>query len=424
MDPIEPAEFFSLNADCFLVRGALRGALYNLSNGDVFSIDPVSVRVLDGCESHAPISRIAAGVPEATHAEIEGYLRQIVEAGMGAFTAAPAVEPKIPLARPCVTLDFMWFELREDCNLRCSHCYCMSREQTGAVERLSFEDWRRLLEEGAALGCRAMQFIGGEPLLYGPRLFELAQHAADLGYKSIGVFSNLTFLKEEWIEEIVRLGMNVSYSLYAKRPEIHDLVTGQRGSFEKTMANVSRLAARGVKARPCVTVMKQNQDYVEETMEFLRELGVERPGFDLVRPAGRGNDEELLPDKLSQKRSLGSRGGFMQTDREAFIRRVNGNSCWQGKLTVSSTGDVNPCIMQRDGVSGNVCSQSLSDIIAGGIRRYWDLSYDKIEVCRDCEYRYACHDCRPITFGPSGELTAKTIHCSYDPYHGRFVEQQ
>jgi len=62
------------------------------------------------------------------------------------------------------------------------------------------------------------------------------------------------------------------------------------------------------------------------------------------------------------------------------------------------------------------------EIIRGGIRQYWDLSYDKIEVCRDCEYRYACHDCRPLTYGPTGELTAKSLHCSYDPYRGKFVD--
>jgi len=62
------------------------------------------------------------------------------------------------------------------------------------------------------------------------------------------------------------------------------------------------------------------------------------------------------------------------------------------------------------------------EIIRGGIRQYWDLSYDKIEVCRDCEYRYACHDCRPLTYGLTGELTAKSLHCSYDPYRGKFVD--
>jgi radical SAM protein with 4Fe4S-binding SPASM domain len=422
MIPNEPGEYFSLNADCFLVKGALRGALYNLANGDVYSIDPVSIRVLEGCDRGEPVARVLDDVREAPADEILGYLRRIEEAGMGRFHGPAAVPAKVDLHSPCMRLDFMWFELREDCNLRCRHCYCMSAPKTGITERLAFEDWMRLLDEGADLGCRAMQFIGGEPFLYGPRLFDLAARAAALGYESIGVFSNLTFLKEEWIDRLLEFRMNVSYSLYSKRPEIHDLVTGKRGSFDRTMANVRRLRERGVTARPCVTVMKQNQDFVDETMEFLRELGVESPSFDLVRPAGRGGDEEILPDKFSGRRSFGNRGEFMQTDRTTFIRRANGNSCWQGKMAIGSTGDVHPCIMQRDGASGNVRSQSLKEIIAGGIRRYWDLSFDKIEVCRDCEYRYACHDCRPITYGPSGELTAKSIHCSYDPYRGVFTD--
>ena len=78
--------------------------------------------------------------------------------------------------------------------------------------------------------------------------------------------------------------------------------------------------------------------------------------------------------------------------------------------------------MQRDEPGGNVREQPLREIVRGGLRKYWELSLDDIEVCRDCEYRYACPDCRPITVGPTGRLTAKSAHCSYDPYRGEFVD--
>jgi len=412
--------YFSLKPDAFLVRGASRGALYDLASGEVYSIDPLAARVIEACERQCGIEETVAKVQEAPLHEILDFLRRVAEAGMGEFGEQPSPRPKIDLVDPCRKLDFIWFELREDCNLRCRHCYCMSQADTGAKNRLTHEEWRRLLLEGAQLECRAVQFIGGEPFLYGDRLFDLAGRARELGYSSVGVFSNLTFLKDEWIDRLVDLRMEVSCSLYSKRPEIHDLVTKKSGSFERLMRNVARLKERGIQPRFAVTVMKHNQDYVRETMEFVRELGMEAPGFDLVRPSGRGNDDELVPDKLSKTTAYKTRAEFMRTDRATFIRRCHGNSCWQGKIAISSTGDVNPCIMQRDHPCGNVCERSLREIVEGDLRRYWDLSFDKIEVCRDCEYRYACHDCRPITYGPTGELTAKSIHCSYDPYRGEW----
>jgi radical SAM protein with 4Fe4S-binding SPASM domain len=281
-----------------------------------------------------------------------------------------------------------------------------------------------LLEEGSESGCRSVQFIGGEPLLYGDKLFQLADRAAELGYTHIEIFSNLTFLKEDWLNRIVELNIKVACSLYSKRPEIHDLITTVPDSFAKTMENVRRLKERGVQPRFAITVMKQNQDYVEETLDYVEELGGPRSGFDLVRPSGRGNDKEIFPDKLSRKRAFRTRAEFITTDRDTFVRRYNGNGCWQGKLAISSTGKVHPCIMQRSGDSGNVREQSIKEIIAGPLRKYWGLSCDSIEVCRDCEYRYACRDCRPITIGTTGQLTAKSLHCSYDPYRGEWVDAE
>ncbi len=414
--------YFALQPDCFLVKGARRGALYDLASGDVYSIDPVAVKVVELCEARQAVAAIPGQVPEADPDEICAYLHQIAEAGLGGFSPCPRERGRIDLERRYDRLDYVWFELREDCNLRCCHCYCMSKARTGVTDRLTFAEWQRLLDESAALGCRAVQFIGGEPLLFGERLFQLADRAGDLGFESIELFSNLTFLKEEWITRMLDLQMKVSCSLFSKRPEVHDGITGFPGSLARTLRNVRRLRERGLNPRFAVTAMKHNQDYLEETMDFLREMGVKKPYFDLVRPSGRGNDDELVPDKLSKKERYRTRADFMQTDRETFLRRYNGNSCWQGKVAIGSTGDVFPCIMQRDESAGNVRRGSLREIIANGIRKFWDLSYDKIEVCQDCEYRYACHDCRPVTYGPTGELTAKSLHCSYDPYRGEFQD--
>lgn len=414
--------YFNINADCFLVRGAKRGALYNLATGDVYSIDPVAVRVVEGCEAHTSLDEIVSGITEAGEEKVHAFLKAMADEGIGSFAGRPERRAKIDLERAYTTLDFLWLELREDCNLRCLHCYCMSSPAVRDVERLTHDDWLQLLDEGRDAGCETVQFIGGEPLLYGDGLFDLAEHAVDVGYTTVELFSNLTFLKERWLERIVDLGIKVACSVYAKRPAVHDLITTVPGSFERTMRNVRRLKERGVQPRFALTVMKQNQDCLDETLAFLREMGNPTPGFDLVRPSGRGNDDEIVPDKLSKKAAYRTQAEFMQTDRETFIRRYNGNGCWQGKLAVSSTGFVHPCIMSREGDSGNVREQSLKEIIEGPLRKYWDLSYDRVEVCRDCEYRYACKDCRPVTVGSTGELTAKSIHCSYDPYAGEWVD--
>jgi radical SAM protein with 4Fe4S-binding SPASM domain len=418
--------YFDINRDVFLIKGAKRGALYNLSNGEIYSVDAAAVRIIEGCEAHRSIEDISSGTDEVDRLQIVGYLKRLAEAGLGTFVTKPSGEPKSNISRRYEHLDFTWFELREDCNLKCVHCYCMSAPDKPAPNRLTHAEWLGLIDDIRSLGCKALQFIGGEPFLYGDTIFELAEHAKEVGISHQEIFSNFTLLTDEWADRMADLGIVAATSIYSKRPEVHDLITTVPGSFERTMRGFDMLKERGIRVRVACTIMKHNQDTIDETSEFFREIGAQRRRrFDMVRPSGRGNDEEIYPDKLSRRRAYRKTGNFKAIGRETFIKRYNGNGCWQGKVAISSTGDVNPCIMQRDGTAENVRNKSLEEIIKSDIRRYWDISLDKIDICKDCEYRYACHDCRPVAIGQTGELKARSLHCSYDPYEGEWkdVEQ-
>ena len=415
--------FFDFNRDVFLIKGAKRGALYNLSNGEIFSIDPTSIKVVEGCETGKSIDEISTTIDEVSKDQITGYLLQIAEAGMGQFVEKSTAEPKINIEKRYEHLDFAWLELREDCNVRCLHCYCMSTPDNYKPNRLSHEEWLGLIDDIYALECRSIQFIGGEPLLYGEKIFELAEHAKKIGMKRMEIFSNFTLLTDEWADRMKELGMVAATSIYSKRPEVHDEITTKKGSFERTMRGVNMIRERDIKLRVACTIMKQNQDYTDETWEFLKEIDAPRHRtFDIVRPSGRGNDAEIIPDKYSKKQRYKTTAQFLVTDKNTFIKRYNGNSCWQGKIAISSEGYVNPCIMQRDGTAENVRNKPLKEIIKGDIHRFWDISMNKIDVCKDCEYRYACHDCRVVAAGEGGELTARSLHCSYDPYAGEWKD--
>jgi radical SAM protein with 4Fe4S-binding SPASM domain len=413
--------YFLLDKNCICVHGARRAALYDLNSGDVFSIDPVSKQIIKLLQAGKTIDDVSQSVREYDKDRIIEYLNRLEENKLGTFSdrfEKPA-EPEFS-SEPYRKLNFMWLELKQCCNLRCLHCYSESEaQQVKPGEELTFDDWQRLIGEAYDLGCRALQFIGGEPLLFGERVFDLAAYARELGYKMIELFSNLTLLTDSWLDLIEKYQMSVATSIYGARPEIHDLVTKQEGSFRRTMKAVEKLRARNIPVRYGLTVMKQNQDYVEETLEFLKTLGAKNPGFDVARPCGRANDDELVPNKYRWVRDNPS---FFQVNKEEFAKRYRGNECWQGKISVSSTGDVMPCIMQRAEPGGNVKEKPLQEIIDGGLQTYWSLSRDKIEVCKECEYRYVCKDCRPVSYGPTGQLVAKDPNCLYDPFTGEFVK--
>lgn len=53
------------------------------------------------------------------------------------------------------------------------------------------------------------------------------------------------------------------------------------------------------------------------------------------------------------------------------------------------------------------------------LRKYWHLTKDQIEVCKDCEYRYMCVDNRQPIKSYKGKWYFK-IECNYNPYIGKW----
>jgi radical SAM protein with 4Fe4S-binding SPASM domain len=412
-------KYFALMPDCRLVKGASRGAFYDLRSGDIYSIDPAAVRLIETCMAGRPVAEAIGHAPAQFRDQARPYLKKMQEAGLGDFRDTPAGGGKTDPLTAASILEFIWLELTEQCNLRCRHCYgtCGSSAETGRLEQ---PDWQRVISEARQLGCRALQFIGGEPLLWGERLFDLARAAKHQGYRHIELYSNLTLLHGGWIDRLSGLGMKVATTVYSHRPEIHDAITGVPGSWRRTIDAVRRLCEAGVQPRLGMVVMPENRDDVPTTLAFLRGLGDPDPRTDPVRPTGRGHYVGMSSWGASAPHPSRTMT-FPKVDRETFARNRCGNGCWQGKAAVSSRGDVLPCIMHRDGSAGSVKALPLAEIVRNGLDRYWQLSLDKVEGCRDCEYRYACPDCRPVALGTNGSLFAKPPHCAYDPYLGACV---
>ncbi len=67
---------------------------------------------------------------------------------------------------------------------------------------------------------------------------------------------------------------------------------------------------------------------------------------------------------------------------------------------------------------GNILDESLIKVSENiDFQKKWSINKDLVEVCKDCEYRYVCSDCRAYTKNPSNEYS-KPLKCFYDPYTG------
>ena len=95
------------------------------------------------------------------------------------------------------------------------------------------------------------------------------------------------------------------------------------------------------------------------------------------------------------------------------LRHFNG--CLNRKISVDENGQVRNCPgMGR--AFGHHQSVVLSNVVASAkFQRAWRAKKDNIKVCQDCQYRYACTDCRAFLEDPDTE-DSKPLKCGYDPY--------
>lgn len=244
-----------------------------------------------------------------------------------ALISAP-VEPQLPKG-----VDFLWLELTGKCNLQCIHCYAESGPQLRAVnETMAFEDWERVLLDAFSLGCREVQFIGGEPTIY-PHLVGLIAAAHSIGYSFIEVFTNGTNFSPRLKEALKEFNVSLAFSVYSLKQEIHEAVTLRPGSLNKTLDNIRWTVAADLPVRAGIIDVDINSHTVEDTRSFLKQLGINSVSVDRLRGIGRG--------------ALSKKSQASQTDELC-------GECWKGKLCVTPSGEAFPCVFSRFCSVGNV----------------------------------------------------------------------
>jgi len=417
---------FALLQYCYLVKGAKRGAIYNLKTGHIYSIDEKSVSLLERLERNIALNNVLSDISGLNSEEVLSYLRNLEILGLGRFVFENNKETiKIPFQRPLENLHFIWLEVTTSCNLKCIHCYTNSNRIKALKETMVEKDWKQVMEESYAIGCRRLQFIGGEPFCIGNnKLLRLIQQAKDIGYNFIEVYTNCTMMDKKTLEFFCKNKIAVATSLYSFDAEMHDSITQQPGSFNKTIRAIREIIRYRLSLRVGIIEMKKNAHNIKETVKFLHRMGVQKIKIDIVRPSGRGCNQDLLDFNLINKQKRKT-PFFSKCNFVAFQRAHYGHNCFSDKICITANGNILPCIMERDIILGNILKTSLSKIIySEKSKKIRNATKDDIEVCKDCEYRYCCFDCRVKARNLSGieNFYAKPSNCLYNPYRGEWTE--
>lgn len=117
---------------------------------------------------------------------------------------------------------------------------------------------------------------------------------------------------------------------------------------------------------------------------------------------------------------------YFNTSLPKVLEALNHNSCLHKKIGIDIDGNIKNCPAMSQSF-GNIKNTNLEEALKHkDFKKYWNLTKGHIEVCKDCEFRYICTDCRAfieqIYFDKNQRDISKPLKCGYNPYTTEWEE--
>ncbi|HMJ48547.1 MAG TPA: grasp-with-spasm system SPASM domain peptide maturase [Ferruginibacter sp.] len=98
-----------------------------------------------------------------------------------------------------------------------------------------------------------------------------------------------------------------------------------------------------------------------------------------------------------------------------FTESLHFNTCLNRKVSIDQNGEIKNCPSMSKSY-GNIENTKIADVISmAGFKESWNIKKDSISICKDCEFRHICTDCRAYLQDPD-DIYSKPLKCGYNPY--------
>lgn len=388
-------EMYVLNENVFIVQGVKKSCIYDLSQNKLFSINNNSFQLIDKVTNKKNIE-ISIEEEEFIFALIKKNI--LKKSSTENNTSIYDVKEKS-------VISWAWIELTNRCNQKCIHCYLEGKPSNN--NEISLNEFKYIVDQLVENKIKQIQLIGGKPTLLGNKFLKMLDYCNEK-FDFVEIYSNATLLSDLMIERIKSYNMKIAISLHSYIEKEHDKMVGMKGSFKSICDTIKKLKKANIQHR--IAAIQINNISIGESQDE----AIKIDSTDFVRISGRANlklyNNEMLKLKFITKKSFAN-----PINSKRVYNSVVGHPCFMNKLYIDCELNVYPCVMERVFIHGNLKDTTIDSVINNNIT---SLSKDYINECKDCEYRYACFDCRPDRIG--NNKYAKPWYCTYDVYKGEW----
>jgi radical SAM protein with 4Fe4S-binding SPASM domain len=183
-------------------------------------------------------------------------------------------------------------EITGRCNLLCKYCYNEKFNSNKVSDKeLSFEEIKKLIDEGIPLGVENVLLIGGEPLLH-PNIIQILDYIKNKNL-SLSITSNGTIITDAILNKLKESKISrISISLDGLRA--HDEVRIP-SKHEEILENIKRLLTITPHIHVLTVINEKSKGDILELYEILKQIKIEEwaPSHVFVHGRFLDNKEEL-----------------------------------------------------------------------------------------------------------------------------------
>jgi radical SAM protein with 4Fe4S-binding SPASM domain len=277
---------------------------------------------------------------------------------------------------------------------------------------MTFELFKKIIDNIQSLGIKKISLIGGEPLM-NKDLLKMVQYTENK-FSYVELFTNGTLLNERLLLELKPYITQFAFSIYSMEKNKHNSITRSDNSHRLTLNAIQLVKKHKVKYRTSTILMKSLEFKDYEIIKKNNSLS----SLDVIRLSGRANfgllNAELIKSKLITPKKFRK-----VIDEKVFLKRLKFHNCFSEKMYIDYDGEVYPCVMERSMSHGNVERGFFEFGLSDEITMF---TKDRISGCSECEYRYFCDDCRPDRSSDSNN--EKPWYCTYEPRSGNWINTE
>ncbi|WP_294577614.1 radical SAM protein [uncultured Thomasclavelia sp.] len=315
-------------------------------------------------------------------------------------------------------------ELLPLCNMNCDMCYVhLTKKEMEAQGRLlTGDEWLEIGRKMQQAGTLFVILTGGEPLLY-PEFKKVY-----LGLKKLGMIitinTNGTLIDEQWADFFAtHLPRRINITLYGGNEQTYQKLCHYPGGFQKAIRAIKLLRQRNVDVKMNGSLVKANQDDLEEIINQAEELKVPLNIDTYMYPATRerhrpyNQQARLNPQEAARAKQIFNQSQMSGDEYYNLAKQVmelykqtpagdevpGKMKCQAGKtsFTVNWQGYMRPCVM---------LTKPAISLLETDLKMAWETLQTGIGVielsskCQACKMRDVCDTCGACALLETGDF--------------------